>query len=79
MSTIPRQQGGPRMSQIVTHNGTIYLAGKVGQPTDDVTGQTKVCLEIYPTASHNIRAINFFMIVYLSFEFPPTDSYKILL
>lgn len=45
MSTITRLHGGPRMSQIVSHNGTVYLAGQVGQPTDDVTGQTKTCLE----------------------------------
>jgi enamine deaminase RidA (YjgF/YER057c/UK114 family) len=45
MSTITRQQGGPRMSQIVTHNGTVYLAGQVGNAKDDVTQQTKTCLE----------------------------------
>tara|TARA_R110002124_G_scaffold279736_1_gene452476 strand:- start:879 stop:1229 length:351 start_codon:yes stop_codon:yes gene_type:complete len=45
MSTITRQHSGPRMSQIVTHNGTIYLAGQVGHATDDVTQQTKTCLE----------------------------------
>lgn len=45
MSTIMRLHGGPRMSQIVTHNGTVYLAGQVGHAKDDVTGQTKTCLE----------------------------------
>ena len=45
MSTITRMHTGPRMSQIVTHNGTVYLAGQVGKPTDDVAGQTKTCLE----------------------------------
>ncbi|MEH6833162.1 MULTISPECIES: RidA family protein [Falsihalocynthiibacter] len=45
MSTITRHHGGPRMSQIVTHNGTVYLAGQVGKPTDDVAQQTKSCLE----------------------------------
>jgi len=45
MSTITRQHGGPRMSQIVTHNGTVYLAGQVGNAKDDVTQQTKTCLE----------------------------------
>ncbi len=45
MSTITRLHDGPRMSQIVMHNGTVYLAGQVGQPADDVTGQTKTCLD----------------------------------
>ena len=45
MSTITRLHGGPRMSQIVTHNGTVYLAGQVGHANDDVTAQTKTCLE----------------------------------
>lgn len=45
MSDITRAHTGPRMSQIVTHNGTVYLAGQVGDPSDDVTQQTKTCLE----------------------------------
>lgn len=45
MSTITRLHGGPRMSQIVTHNGIVYLAGQVGNAEDDVTQQTKSCLE----------------------------------
>lgn len=45
MSTVTRLHGGPRMSQIVTHNGTVYLAGQVGNAKDDVTQQTKTCLE----------------------------------
>lgn len=45
MSTITRLHGGPRMSQIVTHNGTIYLAGQVGKPEDGVAAQTQTCLE----------------------------------
>ncbi|MEI4262436.1 RidA family protein [Roseovarius sp. D0-M9] len=44
MSTITRSHTGPRMSQIVTHNGTIYLAGQVGNAGDSVTDQTKTCL-----------------------------------
>lgn len=28
---ITRHQSGPRMSQIVTHNGTVYLAGQVAK------------------------------------------------
>lgn len=34
-----------RMSQIVIHNGTIYLAGQVGQAGEDVAAQTRTCLE----------------------------------
>lgn len=45
MSTITRLHGGPRMSQIVSHNGTIYLAGQVGNPKDDVAAQTQTCLD----------------------------------
>lgn len=45
MSDITRSHTGPRMSQIVTHNGTIYLAGQVGTAGDSVTDQTKTCLE----------------------------------
>ncbi|MFX0544491.1 RidA family protein [Roseovarius sp. S1116L3] len=45
MTDITRSHTGPRMSQIVTHNGTIYLAGQVGNAGDSVTDQTKTCLE----------------------------------
>ena len=45
MNTITRMQGGPRMSQIVTHHSTVYLAGQVGHTKDDVTQQTTTCLE----------------------------------
>ncbi len=44
MSDIKRSHSGPRMSQIVTHNGTVYLAGQVGNAGDSVTDQTKTCL-----------------------------------
>lgn len=44
MSEIKRHHSGPRMSQIVTHNGTVYLAGQVGKPDGDITAQTKTCL-----------------------------------
>lgn len=40
MSDIKRIETGPRMSQAVVHNGTIYLAGQVGQPGASVTEQT---------------------------------------
>ncbi|MFD0858069.1 RidA family protein [Roseovarius aquimarinus] len=44
MSDITRSHTGPRMSQIVTHNGTVYLAGQVGNAGDSVSEQTKTCL-----------------------------------
>lgn len=41
--TITRHHTGPRMSQIVTHNGTVYLAGQVAKG-DSVADQTRGCL-----------------------------------
>lgn len=39
---IVRIETGPRMSQAVVHNGTVYLAGQValGAPGESVTAQT---------------------------------------
>ena len=45
MNKITRIKTGNRMSQIVIHNDTIYLAGQVGNPGDGVAEQTKTCLE----------------------------------
>ena len=45
MGEINRIKTGNRMSQIVIHNDTIYLAGQVGNPGDGVAEQTKTCLE----------------------------------
>ncbi len=45
MPEIIRKHTGPRMSQIVTHGDTIYLAGQVGSEGESVTDQTKSCLE----------------------------------
>lgn len=45
MSEIERLHTGTRMSQVVKHNGTIYLAGQVGDPKNDVAGQTKDILD----------------------------------
>ena len=45
MGDINRIKTGNRMSQIVIHNDTIYLAGQVGNPGDGVAEQTKTCLE----------------------------------
>ena len=36
---------GARMSQVVTHNNTAYLAGQVGTPGADITTQTQDCLD----------------------------------
>ena len=45
MNKITRIKTGNRMSQIVIHNDTIYLAGQVGNLGDSVSEQTKTCLE----------------------------------
>lgn len=42
--TIKRIDGGPRMSQAVIHNDTVYLAGQVGTAGQSVTEQTKEVL-----------------------------------
>ncbi|WP_050526683.1 RidA family protein [Pseudorhodobacter aquimaris] len=44
MAEITRTHTGPRMSQSVIHNGTVYLAGQVGTENASVTEQTKDCL-----------------------------------
>lgn len=44
MSDIIRMGTGPRMSEAVIHNGTIYLAGQVGNPGDSVADQTRTIL-----------------------------------
>ena len=45
MSEIVRHHTNARMSQIVTHNGTIYLAGQVGTAGASVAQQTQDCLD----------------------------------
>lgn len=45
MTEITRHHVGPRMSQIVEHNGVVYLAGQVGDPGLDVKGQTQSILD----------------------------------
>lgn len=45
MTDITRFETGPRMSHAVVHNGTVYLAGQVGDPAKDVAGQTQDCLD----------------------------------
>ncbi len=43
--TIKRFHIGPRLSEMAVHGNTIYLAGQVaGDPTKDITGQTREVL-----------------------------------
>ena len=42
--SIKRFDPGPRMSQAVVHNQTVYLAGQVGDVANDVQGQTRDAL-----------------------------------
>lgn len=42
--TIKRLHPGPRMSQAVIHNDTVYLAGQVGTAGADIATQTQDCL-----------------------------------
>lgn len=42
--TLLRFDTSPRMSQINIHNDTIYLAGQVGDPSGDITEQTRSML-----------------------------------
>ncbi len=44
MSKITRVDPGKRMSQSVTHGGTVYLSGQVGDPASDLQGQTREVL-----------------------------------
>lgn len=44
MAEITRHHTGDRMSQIVVHGDTIYLAGQVGTAGASVTQQTRDCL-----------------------------------
>jgi enamine deaminase RidA (YjgF/YER057c/UK114 family) len=39
--SIRRIDVGPRMSQIVIHGNTVYLAGQVGEPGGNVGAQTR--------------------------------------
>ena len=45
MTDITRHHTAQRMSQIVTHGNTVYLAGQVGNPGDSVADQTRTCIE----------------------------------
>ena len=43
--SITRHTVGPRMSQAVVHNGTVYLAGQVAADESTVKGQTQAILK----------------------------------
>lgn len=45
MTKIERKHTNARMSQIVTHGDTVYLAGQVGTPGGSVEQQTRDCLD----------------------------------
>ena len=49
MSKIKRIHTTNRMSQIVVHGETVYLAGQVGTPNASVAKQTEECLEAIET------------------------------
>ena len=44
MTDITRSHTNQRMSQLVIHGDTIYLAGQVGERGDSVADQTRSCL-----------------------------------
>lgn len=44
MTDITRYGAGARMSEAVSYNGIIWLAGQVGNPDESVEAQTKTCL-----------------------------------
>lgn len=44
MPQITRYGIGPRMSEAVAYNGTLWIAGQVGTPGDSVSDQTRTCL-----------------------------------
>ncbi|MFC5371735.1 RidA family protein [Brevundimonas faecalis] len=41
---ITRIDSNARMSEAVIHGDTVYLAGQVGEPGDDITAQTRTTL-----------------------------------
>lgn len=44
MTQITRYGIGARMSEAVAYNGILWVAGQVGNPSDDITAQTRTCL-----------------------------------
>ena len=63
--TLQRKQTNPRMSQIVIHRDTVYLAGQVGETSKTVAEQTREALarvdalldEAGTTRQHLLQAI----------------------
>ncbi len=60
--TISRINTGPRMSQAVVHNNTVYLAGQVGNPGEPVAAQTQTILDkidglLAETGSHKSKIL----------------------
>jgi enamine deaminase RidA (YjgF/YER057c/UK114 family) len=55
--SIERRHVGPRMSQVVVHGDTIYVAGQVaGDPSADVVGQTRQILSRIDELLHEVAA-----------------------
>lgn len=47
--TIKRLHSGPRMSEAVIHNGTVYLAGQIEAPGESIEVQTRGVLAAIDT------------------------------
>ncbi|MBV4461304.1 MULTISPECIES: RidA family protein [Pseudomonas] len=66
---IQRQLTNERMSQIVTHNGTVYLAGQVGddfsagveQQTRDVLANIERLLDLAGTDKHHLLSATIYL------------------
>jgi len=61
--TIARHAVGPRMSQAVVHNSTVYLAGQVSADAPTVKGQTEAILAkidalLAATGSHKSKLLS---------------------
>jgi len=52
--TIKRYQSSVRMSQIVVHGDTVYLAGQVGTKSETTTEQT---IEILKSIDHHLASV----------------------
>jgi len=66
--SVQRQLTNERMSQIVTHNGTVYLAGQVGddmnagieQQTRETLANIERLLDLAGTDKHNLLSVSDF-------------------
>jgi len=56
--SVKRLHVGPRMSQAVIHNDTVYLAGQVGTPGTSVEDQTKDILKKIDTLLAEVGSDN---------------------